>query len=108
MELQIKGHFIGLQQLKLFQRFVCSNKNQTAEIARPFPKWLRLNNVNYLKLKILKGYQEGMNTSVTSLPLLSRTVRAFISAICILQLRMSQESNMQMKIWVFFWVLLWF
>lgn len=55
MELKIKGHFRGLQQLKLFQVFVCSNEKQTAEIDCLAPKWLRLININYLKLKILAG-----------------------------------------------------
>lgn len=46
-----------------------------------------------------------MNLSVTSLPLLLRTVRAFIFTFLILQLRVSQESNLEIEIWVYFWVL---
>jgi len=104
MELKINVHFRGLQQLTLFQRLVCSNEKLTAETVHLAPKWLRLDNVNYLKLKILAGNQEGINSSVTSLPLLPRTVRAFIFTILILLLQMSQKSNMLMEIWVCFWV----
>lgn len=103
MELKKKGHFRGLQQLKLLQRFVCSNEKETPEIDCLATKRLRLINIHYPKLKIPEGNWEGMNTSVTSLSFLPRTFRALILQIWSYSSGGAKKIDMEMEIWVSFW-----